>query len=68
MITVNVNYNGRRYKGTLVTYNQSTDLYGVDVSLDGKPSEMLTIGGEELRSLNPNLQVGRPGKSLKNWL
>lgn len=67
MLTVKVSYNGKTYNGTLVTYNESNDLYGIDVSLNGKPSEMLTFEGPEVRSLNPNLKVGRPGKPLSKW-
>lgn len=65
MQTIKVEYNGKVYDGTLVSYNADSDTYFVDVSVDGKWSTERAFPGENVRNLNPALKTG--GKPLQKW-
>lgn len=63
MRSVLVVYNGKKYTGTLVTINYTTNTAGVDLSINGKMSEQFTFDLDEILQLNPSLK----GKPLPRW-
>lgn len=62
-MNVLVVYNGKKYTGTLVTINRTTNTVGVDLSIDGKMSEQFAFDLDEVLQLNPKLR----GKPLARW-
>lgn len=62
-----MSYRNRLYEATLVSYNQNTDTYEADISIDGKPSEQHSFEGKEVRRLNPGISIGGFGMRLQRW-
>lgn len=65
MLTVKVNYNGKKVDGTLVSYNEDMDTYFIDVPINGNFSKECAFPGNDVRSLNPSLK--NRGKPLNRW-
>lgn len=52
MKSLKVRVDGKNYTGTFVSFDMATDIYFVDVPLNGNWSKELRIPGDQIRALN----------------